>query len=77
MKSLFANVIVDENKRLGDIKFAGHPDVFALYEGVGEQNHFYILTDSSDPKKIYMVITSELWSVLFEQKGVRFNIKNW
>ena len=77
MKPLPLKFDVNEKKRLGEIKLAGQPNAFALYEGASGQNSFYVLTDSNDSKKIYMVIAPELWSALFEQKAARFNINNW
>ena len=66
-------VAVKESNRLGEIKFSPK-DIFSLYEGSGEQSNFYILTDVADPQKIYMIADKGLWDIMFQQKGVRFDM---
>ena len=76
MKQLPLNIIVDENRRLGEIKF-GPKEIYSLYDASDGRENFYVVTDSEDSGKIYMVIDRELWAVIFEQKSAGFNIKNW
>ena len=77
MKPLPVNIIVNEKKKLGNIKLAKDLEPLALYEGPGERSNLYVLTDTSDPKKVYMIVDQDLWNSMFEQRGVRFNINNW
>jgi hypothetical protein len=70
-------ITLSENKRLGEIKLPGQPHLFALYEKANGQNASYVLTDTNDPKKVYMLIDGELWSMLFEQNKSRFDINKW
>ena len=65
MKPLPINFIAKEENRLGEITLNGK-GCFSMYRGDGDECSIYFITDSCNPKKIYMMADKDLWNIIFE-----------
>jgi hypothetical protein len=65
LKPLPINFIAREENRLGEI-LLNSKGCYSMYKGEGDESNIYYITDSCDPKKIYMMIDVDLWNSIFE-----------
>lgn len=57
---------LSEETRLSSIVLTKKGNVFELHQGIGDDSKNLYITEHGNPDKIYMMVSSDLWNLVFE-----------